>query len=628
MNRANTTPFLFSPMAGNPFASREDAAAALRALAAPLSAHFSEGRGRLRLGSAGAHFPEAAADLEGLTRPFWGLAPLIAGGGSFPDIGLYVEGLANGSNPDHPDYWGPAADFDQRIVESAAIGFALRLAPEVFWDGLGAKGRDTLARWLVATLNCRPAPNNWHFFHVLVALGLDRVGVAYDRAIIERDLDHLESLDIGNGWYRDGPGRRAEHYIPFAMHFYGLIHAAWSEGHGAADAARAERFRERARAFAPQIRHWYASDGAALPYGRSLTYRFAHAGFWGGLALADVEALPWSDIRGYWARNLRWWSSVPMADRDGILPVGYGYPNLLMSESYNSPGSPYWAFKAFAPLALPATHPFWTAAEADYVDQGPATLRQPGMVKFEEPGNVTVLTGGQEAPWMRAAPEKYSKFAYSTRYGFSVENDARSFPDGPFDNALAFSLDGAHYAVRTTETQARIAEDMLYSEWSPLPGVAVESWTIARAPWHLRIHKVTTSTRVQTREGGFAIARHDFAPELAEPPMPGRGEARPDTGPRHALVGNGSDISQIVDLGACVRAGRVLAAAPNTNVIFPRSFVPQLSVTLDPGTHWLAAAVVARPAISGDPGPVPALPEMDELEQLRDASAPIPVWQQ
>lgn len=603
-------------IAQNPFADRDDAARALKDLSRPLSACFSPGRGRLRLAATGAHFHEAAADLEGLVRPFWGLAPLIAGGGSFDDIGLYVEGLANGSDPAHVDYWGLARDFDQRIVESAAIGFALSLAPETFWDGLPGRGRDTLAAWLLDTLDHEPAPNNWRFFHVLVSLGLDRVGVGYDRAIVEADLDAMEALDIGNGWYRDGPGRRAEHYIPFAMQMYGLLYAALGGGHGAADDARRERFRERARLFAPQIRHWYADDGAALPYGRSLTYRFAHAGFWGALALADVEALPWGEIRGYWARNLRYWGTTEMGDRDGLLSVGYGYPNLLMSEQYNSPGSPYWAFKAFVPLALGADHPFWTAEEAPHpADGGIVTLREPGMVKWEEPGNLTVLTGGQEASMMRQAAEKYCKFAYSTRYGFSVESDGRSFGNGPFDNMIAFSDDGVHYRVRDGESDARIGDDWLWSAWSPMRGVTVETWTIARPPWYLRVHRIVTEIEVMTREGGMAIARTDAPPRVSE------------ADGRQARVETEADVSVLVDLGEVVRAPRVLQAAPNTNVIFPRSWVPQLSAKLAQGTHWLASATMARPADAAEPVPdCPPLPDETELSRLRDVAKTIPIW--
>ena len=46
------------------------------------------------------------------------------------------------------------------------------------------------------------------------------------------------------------------------------------------------------------------------------------AGFWGALAYADIEALPWSQIRTLWARQLRWWLRQPMLNAAGRLSVG------------------------------------------------------------------------------------------------------------------------------------------------------------------------------------------------------------------------------------------------------------------------------------------------------------------
>ena len=120
-----------------------------------------------------------------------------------------------------------------------------------------------------------------------------------------------------------------------------------------------------------------------------------------------------------------------------------------MSESYNSAGSPYWAFKAFLPLALPDDHPFWTAEETPAVtDDKPVPLKHPGMVMYHTPGNVVALSSGQQVrfgrkTWhMRQGAEKYCKFVYSSRYGFSVESDDRDYDSGAFDGVLAFSDDG------------------------------------------------------------------------------------------------------------------------------------------------------------------------------------------
>ncbi|WP_417522573.1 DUF2264 domain-containing protein [Marinovum sp.] len=611
-----------NPMAGNPFATRADAARAVVDLATPLLAAASPGCARITLGATGAHFHVAAADLEGLVRPFWGLAPLLAGGGRFDGIETFVTGLENGADPEHPEYWGPVTDRDQRMVESAAIGYALALAPEVFWDGMSQRGRDCLRDWLLNSLQQTPAPNNWNFFHVLVSLGLSRVGVDHDLSIIAANLDRLEGWDMGNGWYRDGSQRQADHYIPFAMHFYGLIYAQYGPE---ADSARRDRFRERARAFAPQIAHWYAADGAALPYGRSLTYRFAHAGFWGTLALADEEALPWGEIRGLWARNLRWWSTQPIADPRGVLSIGYGYPQLSMAERYNSPGSPYWAMKAFAPLALPEDHPFWTAEETAPAPRPQVvSLPEPGMVKFEHKGDVTVLAGGQQSPTFGRTAEKYNKFAYSTRYGFSTETEGRAFANGPFDNMLAFSEDGELAMVRCRESMARIGADWLYSAWSPMPEVEVETWLLARAPWHLRLHRIVTARPVDTVEGGFALRRDD--------PTPGPALVPEATGTLARMVTAG-DVSCIADVaaplaGARARTPRVIAPEPNTNLIAPRTWVPQLTCALEPGAWSFGAWVFAGQLAEGETPPeVPVgLPSAEDLAAMREGGQVIRVW--
>ena len=372
-----------NPMAGNPLRTRADVEAALKALASPLEAFRSPGKARVRLGHDAAHFDRAAADFEGFARPLWGLAPAAVGGANWINWAGIREGLANGTDPDHPEYWGAVGDVDQRMVELAALGYALRLVPDRLWAPLSPAAKANVARWLTEA-RVRPfSTNNWKFFRVLIDLGLEAVGVPHDPAPSEAYLDEIEALYLGEGWYRDGPWRRVDHYIPFAFHFYGLLLAAYGRRED-----RAAVWRDRARTFAPQFARWFAADGAVIPFGRSMTYRFATGAFWGALAVADVEALPWGEIKGHYLRHLRWWSRQPIAFPDGVLSIGYAYPQRMMSEHYNSAGSPYWAFKAFAPLALPADHPFWQAEERDAgEDQTPSLQTSPGMLLTRPPGD-------------------------------------------------------------------------------------------------------------------------------------------------------------------------------------------------------------------------------------------------
>ncbi|WP_087004424.1 DUF2264 domain-containing protein [Rhizobium sullae] len=598
-----------NPLYGNALLSRDDVARAALDLFKPLLPYFSEGGARVRLSAIGAHFDRAAADLEGFARPLWGIVPLAAGGYDFPYWDLYRRGLASGTNPSHSEYWGDISDRDQRQVELAAVGFALAMVPEHIWEPLSDAQKETVASYLLSARDKEFVDNNWKFFRVLIDLGLTRVGVAFDRSKTDRYLDEVEAFRLGDGWYRDGAVKRVDHYIPFAMHFYALIYSVLAKH----DVKRGEAYRKRAEVFAVDIRHWFGPDGAALAFGRSQTYRFAAGGFWGALAFAEVEALPWAEIKGYYMRHIRWWSQLPIADRDGVLSIGYGYPNLLMSESYNSAGSPYWALKFFLALALPADHPFWQADEApasSFAD--PVPLKEPGMVAMHTPGNVVVLASGQQHDKMRGANEKYSKFVYSTRYGFNIEADDRHFAAASFDGMLGLSDDGVHFRIRETLEEALIAGDKLYSRWRPWSDVTVETWLIPSNPWHIRIHRIVTPRPLQTTEGGFAIERSDFNSDIAE-----QDEAR-------AVWRGRNDISAIVDLSpASRRMGHAISPIANTNLIHAKTLLPQLRGEIDNGCTLLAAAVIVMPV--SDPrkvslGPVPTIPDLAELQKSFSSS--------
>lgn len=108
--------------------------------------------------------------------------------------------------------------------------------------------------------------------------------------------------------------------------------------------------------------------GAAIPFGRSMTYRFAFAAFWSGVACAGVQLhAPFDNIgaiKGMLLRHLRWWSRCPnIFNTDGILNVGFTYPNMYLSEAYNSAQSVYWCLKSFIVLLLPESHQFWSSPE-------------------------------------------------------------------------------------------------------------------------------------------------------------------------------------------------------------------------------------------------------------------------
>ncbi len=570
------------PLSGHPLRCRADVEALVGRIVGNVLPFLSAGGARLRLGGLAHRYGEAGAQMEGMARQLWGLAPLVAGGGAFDGFDRFVQGIANGTDPSHPEYWGDITDRDQRMVEMAAIGLTLALSGDRVWSALEAPQRARAAAWLGSINRREPVNNNWHFFRVLVNLGLQRVGAPSHEAASARSLDAIESFYLGNGWYRDGMLGGRDHYVAFAFHFYGLIYARLADD---LDPGRAARFRERAGAFAPAYRTWFAPDGASLPFGRSLTYRFAQGAFWGALAFADVEALPWAEVKGLFMRHLRWWQGRPIFERDGVLSIGYGYPNYLMSEQYNAAGSPYWALKAALPLTLPEGHPFWAADEASPREAAETRpIPEAGMIVQTGGGHVVALGVAQQNAIHRGAAEKYAKLAYSSHFGFSVESMFR-LAEAVGDNALLLSDDGLHVRTREAHDAWLVAMDHVRSRWRPWPDVVVESWVFPAHPWHVRVHRIVSRRPLTSSEGGFAlpIGEDEAPPDIFERTV----DAPPYLSGRFGFSG--------LFAAEAGRASRMTVTLPSTNVIHRRTIVPKLEARHPPGETVLATAVLGTP---------------------------------
>ena len=149
---------------------------------------------------------------EGFSRPLWALAPLAAGGGVFDCWHRYRDGLRNGTDPDHPEYWGAVHDRSQKVVEMAAISVTLALAPDQLWEPLSVDTKRNVAEWLHQVNKIEVPDSNWRFFRVLTNLGLRKVGAVHDWEHAQIDLDRLESFSLTDGWYTDGPNGPCDYY--------------------------------------------------------------------------------------------------------------------------------------------------------------------------------------------------------------------------------------------------------------------------------------------------------------------------------------------------------------------------------------------------------------------------------
>lgn len=349
-----------------------------------------------------------------------------------------------------------------------------------------------------------------------------------------------------------------------------------------------------------------------------MTYRFGMAGFWGAVAFADVELpapLTWGVVKGLLLRHFRWWATKEdMFNSDGTLNLGYCYANMYLTENYNSPGSPYWCCLSFIPLLLPESHPFWAAEEEPYPSASlpeVAALKYPKHIAIRRGGHSFLLSSGQACHYpLKATQAKYGKFAYSSSFGYSVPTGSYQLEQHAPDSMLALSDDGGEiWHTRRLALNARFewqdGVPILTSSWTPWPDVEVETFLIPPVEgsenWHLRAHRVRTGRNLMTSEGAFAIygCRSDNGRILGAL-QESRAEGTTQES-RRALTVSSAGAVGVVELQHNVeRAGRVVPADPNSNLMHSRTLLPSLAADLSAGTErWFATGVFALPARAG-----------------------------
>lgn len=537
------------------------------------------------LGKVVSLYGEKTAAMESFCRLLWGVFPALAGGNATSlNLSDIFRVIAEGTNPDHRNYWGNLTDCDQRCVEMAALGCGLAIADNHVKKYLTPAENENLLNWLNQLRDVELPRNNWSFFPIIVEMGLCLSGRPYSQTVIDLHFARLDSYYLGDGWYSDGHNRPRDYYNAMALHYYGLL---YSKLMARRDPERCHILRERASTFALDYMSMFAENGSAIPFGRSLIYRFAQIAFWSAAAFAEIDTVPMGVIKGLVLRNLRWWQRQEMTDHQGILTVGYSYTNPMIAEDYNSPGSPYWSFKAFLVLILDESHPFWAAQETELPALTPVKklIHAGQLVHRDRKSNHHYLLNAGQLPAKNYnnTESKYCKFAYSSLLGFNLERSRFGIELNACDSTLLLSEHDGYYRGRRASAETVVTEDYIFTHWHPWSDVAIKTWLLPLHTGHLRMHVISTRRELETVEGGFPI------------PVPELGQTRFDH--HTGLIVNPENrlFSLIKDLSpACARQVDWVIAPPASNIIFPCcSGVPVLKQSLLPGIHVLGSFVNA-----------------------------------
>lgn len=579
-----------------PLKSSADYLALFHQLNDPLTNHFLQKNSRIFFGANGVGYGRNLAGIEGFARYLWGAGPALAHLTSSEQEGI-LKGIIAGTDPEDEAYWGQLEDFDQRMVEMPAIALALLADDKLLWHQLPIDSQGKVVTWLRQIFQHQAPDGNWQFFKVIVAAVLQKLGQIVPERDYAKALQLIENCYLGDGWYQDSSRGRQDYYTPFAFHYYGLMYSTLCQKE-----PRSTIFKERAAAFAKEYLHFFAADGANVPYGRSLTYRYAVVAFWVALVYAKVPGFDLGVVKGMINRNLRYWLAKDIFNCEGLLTLGYTYPQLSMTEPYNSNVSPYWSNKIFLLLALPADHPYWLVDEKDY----PAVPREKmlhhaQMLASHDHGHTQLLNAGQMAPnYHVLANEKYLKFAYSSQFGFSVPRGNQLKEEAAMDSMLGLQACDTkilisknrqtveavgQFFVRNRVTDIKLTKNAIASTWPLKDHVAIRTWLTALSGWQIRCHQITLDGDYTLYETGYAV------------------ENNPDHfGTWQTTLGavyfQGSrGLTGILDLTptTALREAVTTNCYPNTNLMTSElTALPGLEKILGAGEHWLVTAVYAH----------------------------------
>ncbi|KAJ4257993.1 hypothetical protein NW762_008130 [Fusarium torreyae] len=625
----------------NPFRDRSDLLRAAAAIIKPLEPYRSTSKARVKLyPSTAAGFDDVAAQLEGFARPLWAISALVDKD-TDPSLRSWIEGIEAGVDPSSPEYWGQLGSFDQRMVEMESIAFALLTEPQTILSLLSSESTKNLQSWLQQINSFTMPQNNWRWFRVLVnlasakVLGSDKEAA---RKAMDADFAVLDQFYIGKGWSSDGvwgdDRKQADYYSgSFAIQFAQLLYIRCADD----DQERVAKYRQQAIDFASEYWRYFDTNGAAIPFGRSMTYRFACGAFWAAFALADATStsslVNMGTVKGLLLQHLRWWSKQSeIFNSDGTMNIGFTYPNMYMSEDYNSRQSVYWCLKSFVILGLPEDHPFWAVEEESHpmVKADPNIFARLDSVKvFTPPCQIVcnspehhyLLSAGQMTTKMFKAREaKYGKFAYSSAFGYSVPTGLELHQLAP-DSTLALSIDGGEtwkvrwepvdVSIETVPIESgQVLNDVpaIASTWRPLKKLDLAIRTIlvplaSRYPgWHIRVHHITGLEMassipwcddIEIVDSSFAIKAltdegyHVPSISSVNDSHFAHGYV---VGPSSVLIKSSGGASGIADLTTMIdfkktadkteprleTKGRLIAADPNTNLIAQKTFIPSI----------------------------------------------------
>ena len=481
--------------------------------------------------------------------------------------GVIFAMIKNGISKEHKDYWGGIVNNDQKIVELFPILLFCITNKEQFNSCFSAKEKQDFQNWFLKVNRVIVPKNNWQFFVVLVNTFLKCLSLEYSEVSISRAIKNVDSMYLGNGWYSDGITFQRDYYIPFAFHFYSLLFAKYYPDH-----EYSKVFIERSREFSKDFVCFFAENGSALAFGRSLTYKFAQSAFWSIYSDFVTDKNELSVIKGIINRNLNWWLKQDIFDHNGFLNVGYSYPNQFMTEYYNAKGSSYWCLKTFVFL-LNGKDDFFQIDAAEYKLGETSKYKQALLSNLiTHNGNSYLFMNGQNCKNEFGNVEaKYEKFLYTTLCAPCISRSSSGLENLASDNSLVLKI-GNTLLPRKKCVIIHNDDKVQISDWRVSSSILIRSYIYPSVPYHYRVHIIKSDKPLILFDFGSAIP-HDENLNMST-----------DNNIACCISQNQVSMVYPVDEHGFVK---ICKCSPNVNLQYPNVVIPYVASRIPKGMHYI-----------------------------------------
>lgn len=221
---------------------------------------------------AGSIYGARSDGIEGVTRllPLWASyrnSPLASDSLKEPMDSALSSALVNGTDPQHPQYWGDIGDKSTLICEAGDIALALWLLKDTLWPRFNATQQKQILDWLKQVSGKQTADSNWHLFVVLADKVIEALDPQHQFSSSER-YHRIKAFYQGNGCFTDGENGAVDLYNGWAFHYclYWLNHIDPDFDPDFITAAMLD--------FCAWYQYLQTDQGVVL-FGRSLCYRMA-----------------------------------------------------------------------------------------------------------------------------------------------------------------------------------------------------------------------------------------------------------------------------------------------------------------------------------------------------------------